>query len=304
MAAKTVAFILSLGHSGSTLLGHVLGSHSRAMHLGEIATPLNNGLPPTCFLCGDAPCPVWGAAVPLPALRRSWKGYRMAQRPSTRLLLPLALRLGYCEPPGHVFNLLFRAFPQTEVLIDSSKSVGWAQWNGSSRAFRIVYILLLRDLRALAATHMRLYREDIEPATQRTLGRLAAFRSFVAEQPEADRLLVRYEDLVARPADKAAELCDRLGLGYEPLMLEYHGVAHHNFGGNPGTNAVVTLHHGGNAAGMLARADAPNKGYYTLEGLHTGFRLDERWRTSLAAEQLRRFDRIGGEINRELGYGD
>jgi hypothetical protein len=301
---KTVVFILSPGHSGSTLLGHFLGAHERAMHLGEICTALNLGAPIKCYFCGETPCPVWGGIVPLPLLRRCWRGYRLSLRPRLRLMLPLGLWLGYCEPPGRLFDVVFAAFPRTDVLVDSSKSTGWAAWNARAGGYRTLFLLLIRDLRPLAVTYMRLFGQGIEQATRSVVQRLQIYRDFLAKQEPADCVQLRYEDLVSHPAEVGARLCERLGLDFEPSMLEYYRRPQHNFAGNPGPNAVVRLHHGGDPGPILARVDRANRDYYRLENLDTAFRLDERWRGHLSAEMEMQFRRIGGSLNRELGYDD
>ena len=73
--APDVLWIAGAGHSGSTLLGLMLGSHSRAFYAGEAkkASFLHDETKPmrkrTCKLCGTA-CPVWGdfPQVPMSSL--------------------------------------------------------------------------------------------------------------------------------------------------------------------------------------------------------------------------------------------
>ena len=63
--------ICGAGHSGSTLLGMILGSHSQAFYMGEggKARYLGDEKKPlrkrVCKICGEA-CPVWSVHVPRP----------------------------------------------------------------------------------------------------------------------------------------------------------------------------------------------------------------------------------------------
>jgi hypothetical protein len=244
-----------------------------------------------CFVCGDQPCPVWGGAVSAAFVRRCWRGYR-ATGPIGRRCLPVLERLGWSEPPGTLFRRLFEAFPERSVLVDSSKSVGWTEWNARDPSYRTVVILLQRDLRALSESMMRTLGMTIEDATRATLERLAVYRAHFDTYAPAQKFSLRYEDLAQRPQETASRLCAWLGLPYEPGMLDYSATAHHTFGGNPGPNATVRVRH------------APVR---PLEGglaASPEIRLDERWRAALGAELLERFEAIGGSANRQLGYHD
>ena len=60
-----VCFIIGTGHSGSTLLGLLLGSHTRCFYGGEIKKIAARSSPSAsakglCRICG-ADCPIWGA---------------------------------------------------------------------------------------------------------------------------------------------------------------------------------------------------------------------------------------------------
>ena len=202
------------------------------------------------------------------------------------------------------FERLFERWPEKRLIVDSSKSVGWARLNAQSGPLRVAHILMLRDLRALAATRIRTHGEAIETATESVLGQLDAFRSFLATLPAGDARTVRYEDLAGDPPATVAALCGWLGLEFAPEMLDYHAVPHHTFGGNPGTNAAVRISQGRDPAPVLANVGPDNRGHYSADTLQIGIRLDERWRQALGAEQLAGFERVGGALNRELGYRD
>ena len=56
---KTIVSIISLGHSGSTLIGNLVGSHKSAIHLGEVVAPMEKKRPIKCMYCLDKDCPLW-----------------------------------------------------------------------------------------------------------------------------------------------------------------------------------------------------------------------------------------------------
>ena len=86
-------------------------------------------------------------------------------------------------------------------------------------------------------------------------------------------LKIRYEDLASDPEKIGHVLCDFVGIPFEPQMLNLSQSTRHLVSGN---NTRFS----------------PEK----------GIRLDERWRTELHGKELDFFERIGGDMNRRLGY--
>lgn len=305
MADKTVVFILSAGHSGSTLLGHFLGAHPRAMHVGEISTPLDHGLPVRCYFCGERPCPVWGGAVSIAYLTRCWKGYRLSRlKTDSALVGGFLSMLGIAEPPGRLYARLFEAFPDKDVVVDSSKNASWASWNSRTARFRSVFALLVRDFRALVASRIRSHDDDVERATRKVIGIFETQRRFVETCPPANRLTIRYEDLASNPGAVAKEACRLLGLPESGEMLEFYRVPQHHFGGNPGPTIAARTHHGLPADDLVAMMEEGQRGYTRVNMEQPGFRLDDRWRRELTRDMLHAFEAIGGAANRALGYAD
>lgn len=85
-------------------------------------------------------------------------------------------------------------------------------------------------------------------------------------------LELRYEDLVAEPERRLREVCDFLGLPFEPAMLEYH--------------RDVDL------SGLV---DHP-------ELKRPPGQARSRWREQMPTEQVERFEAIAGRLLAELGY--
>jgi Sulfotransferase family len=84
---------------------------------------------------------------------------------------------------------------------------------------------------------------------------------------------VRYEHLVAEPAQTLVQICEHAGLRYEPSMLEYTG-----------TVDVSAKPH----QQSLRKPPTP--------GLRN-------WRTELGAHDVAAFERVAGDLLAELGYG-
>jgi hypothetical protein len=84
---------------------------------------------------------------------------------------------------------------------------------------------------------------------------------------------IRYEDLVAFPADVCARLCNFLGVPYDEAMLRFH--------------EGRTRHEPGLDAKKAWRPITP--------GLRD-------WRTQMPPEDAERFEAVAGELLDELGY--
>jgi hypothetical protein len=90
----------------------------------------------------------------------------------------------------------------------------------------VVFILLIRNPAHVARSMIANFPGcDLTAATAR-LRRMDEVRDRLREH---DPPSVRYEDLVADPADTVRRLCERLGLRYEPQMLDYGRIDHGPF---------------------------------------------------------------------------
>src|SRR5687767_11803134 len=106
----TVAYILSTNYAGSHFLSLLLGSHSRALHLGEInhlRKRIDRG---SCHACGGLDrCPVLGKI------------------PSDQI--------------DQVYDIICsRSDPDIRVLVDNSKRIPWAERFVTERTYPKKYI--------------------------------------------------------------------------------------------------------------------------------------------------------------------
>lgn len=147
-------------------------------------------------------------------------------------------------------------------------------------------VVIVRDPRAVVASMLKMGEDDVTQQAQilsyvRHWRKLAAFLlMFLAMPAMADRLfVVRYEDLVKEPENKAQELCMFFGVGYDPSMLDMAGFY------DPSRKAVWQ----GNSSfkTSIAEVDAD---------------LANRWETYLPELSIRLIDFLAGADMRLFGY--
>lgn len=264
----TVA-ICGAGHSGSTLLGLVLGSHPQCFYAGEAKKTLFIGDPKkplrkrVCKICGEG-CVVWS---------------RFEQPPTPDVYAQVARLTG--KP----------------VIVDSTKKVDWlrarqAELDAAGVPHKRIF--LARDGRAVVNSRVRKYPdEDPIAVVDGWATQIRETRAFLEERPD-DWMLLRYERLATEPEASVREVCAFLGLPFEPDMLRYHEREHHPLGGNTGTQSVVAR---ATEVEDPAFASVPerSRGYY--ESLKGGFRLDTRWKTELPQAVRDVFDARAGDLN-------
>lgn len=258
--------ICGAGHSGSTLLGLVLGSHSQCFYAGEAKKSLFVGdarkplRKRVCKICGES-CEVWGR----------FRG------PDPDLYEALATITG--KP----------------VIVDSTKDVSWIRARAVELAERGVphkRLFLTRDGRAVVNSRLRKYGADPIAIVDEWIAQVRATEALVSEHPDTC-MRVRYEALATEPEKTIERVCAFLDLPFEPEMLRYEKKLHHPLGGNTGTQSVVAR--AMEAEGGLAEVPHRSRAFY--ESLEGGFRLDLRWQTELPTEVLRLFEDRAGRDN-------
>lgn len=268
----TLVQICGAGHSGSTLLGMMLGSHSRGFYLGEAKKARNIGnlnkplKKRSCKFCGED-CPIWG-------------GFRWES--GTRMLRELREKTG------------------ASVLVDSTKDVQWcAQRAADARALnmRTALLFLQRDGRAVMNSRVRKYPDrDFDTQLDDWLARITETQALFAAHA-GPKMIVRYEELATAPEATLRAISHTIGINFEASMLDYGARAHHPLGGNNGTQFLAAGAHG---TDTLVAPGERSAAYYQR---HDGsVRLDARWRHELSAELVARFEERAGSLNEPMRW--
>lgn len=300
-------FICSAGHSGSTLLDMMLGSHSTAESLGELINlPMDMALNRGCA-CGSAmhDCNLWpevmrrmgvdpmgdpyglnlgyalakvGDAKRTSALHKLFTRPKIAMRYyQLRYGLPFmnALTPGFTQGISNTLAVYdhVRALTGKRVIVDSTKHYVRAVSLYLAQPDTTRVVVLVRDGRGVFYSNLK-----------RGFGRdfsLRAWHDHYAHAlalldklvPAQYRTLVRYEDMVTNAGSTLSKLCDFLEMEFEPSMLDFRTVTHHNVNGN----------------------DIKFKSTSEL-------RLDETWKNMLEPADWEYFEARAGALNQRLGY--
>ena len=278
---------------------HLLALQDGVVALGEVrrlGQMAKTGTPPCA--CGRpvGECPFWTRVASLvglppdrietaldlgPARRRldgaaAWATLRLGLKEATGRMLRrerrvadncLALHRAACELTGD------------RVAVDASKIPTHflnlrLQGGESARP-----VFLVRDGRAVVWSKMqrRMQKGKGHDAATMTRQWLNVSRAMLALQrvvPEPEEAFVRYEELCRDPGKVLESILGPLGVPVRTTDLRSLSAERHDLGGSP-----------------RFREALPEK-----------IELDERWRTEMPEEALATFERIGGRMNRRLGY--
>lgn len=312
MQDPTLIYICSAGHSGSTLLDLLLGSHSRIFSLGEIShLPKNIALNTRCS-CGEAvrQCEFWrsianriNADTGLDIMSRPYDFYlgyfnaRVIVDKSThtrlnRIVERIKQGINFFDLKLSL-NAYSKVFPKEkmascnsfllyqtvanlagcEFVVDSSKTYMRAVNLYRYRPEKVRVILLTRDGRGVMQSNIkRGFDRDKSVKSWKNYYQRAI--------PLFDKYIntgqihqVKYEDLAMAPGAELQKLCNFLGLQYEPGMLDFAATVHHITNGND------------------MRFSQSSE-----------IRFDSSWQKNLSMPDADYFEASAGKLNRELGY--
>lgn len=309
-----VLYICSAARSGSTLTDMFIGGHSQAASLGEVnflsqAISLNA----ECS-CGDKlrVCTQWhkvfdsiissqgidlikdpygfklwdAIAVDPIDHRRQTRAYRLAvilrkAWMEGRDTLPYSLRKYFPIPPTllkalHNKITLYREISrcwEKLVIVDSSKNIREAVELYQRWPDLVKVVLLTRDGRGVYFSRRSSgfsQSESINGWLNYYRRALPLLENYI---PQSNLLKIKYENLATKSDEIGRTLCNFINIPFELEMLNLARARRHLVGGN---NTRF----------------APEK----------EIRLDNRWQTELNGAELDFFIRIGGDMNRRLGY--
>jgi hypothetical protein len=222
---RTIIYILSTNYAGSHYLSLLLGSHSHAIHLGEIKRLRDARMHQrrnVCYICEGKPsCVIFGGIGP--------------------------------DNIDDIYDIISdRVAPETTVYIDASKNTFWARRFLDNGRYVRKYIHLIRDPRAMVRRWMLTFKTPKQLMNQRLrivkaspkralpallgsperlyvdkwLLRNDEITRFIAGN-HLDHIVVTYEDLAADTARELTRLCDWMGLKFEPEQMDYWNFQHH-----------------------------------------------------------------------------
>jgi len=313
MKSKFV-FICAAGHSGSTLLDLLLGSHPEGISVGEITQlPKNIALNSVCS-CGRhlSECDFWshlitdfGNSIDQDLWKSPYSlnlgfikaGDEIDPQHQTRLRMALRkltygaeyARLRWRLPTLPFFHReikegaagktgLFKFIlerTKQQFIVDSSKHYLGALSLFEAAPEETRVIHLVRDGRAVFNSGIgRGLRPSAALSAWARHCRRSA-RILKGYLPESALLTVHYEDLASRPDDELRRISKFLGIDFRANMLDFAAADSHIANGN--------------RMRFVKSSE---------------IRLDERWRKELTMPMLHYFDRHAGDLNRQLGYAD
>lgn len=209
-----IVYIVGLGHSGSTLLDMLLGSHSQMRGLGEIvpflkATDWEKELQSTCS-CGEKgyDCPFWSEIPSRIAGTSDWQ-----------------------QAYFQVADFFFEKYGKAEVLVDSSKnSYPYLKKLQADYDLKILY--LCRDFRSW--TYSR-WANGGGLALSKALRWRAENQKLEFQLKRMglrDYMRVGYEELALYPQFILEKICAYIGLDFEESMLNFNQTRSHIINGN------------------------------------------------------------------------
>ncbi len=227
---KTIVFILSSNFSGSHFLSLLLGSHSKASHLGEVKNLVkvknigqkasdNNESSRQCYICeGESNCKI-----------------------TTNL---------HNLQSGDIYPTIFSRHDSTIThLIDASKKTAWARRFIEDPSYNIKLIHLVRDPRAL----VRKWNLHYSDLTRQKFKQICNYprkaikilfsdawltyslkwvdqnykiHKFI-DSSKLDNKIVSYEELATNPESTISSLMEWLELDFETTQINYWEHEHH-----------------------------------------------------------------------------
>jgi hypothetical protein len=305
-------YICSAGHSGSTLLDLLIGSHSKAASLGEISQfPKNIALNTLCT-CGNEvrSCKLWQEIIQalsyqfgvdilknpyllnlgyfkattvvdrLHATRR-YELKRITTRAinyanlrfGTELFSPLLSRVHDGVKNKILLYDLVAAALGVDKVVDSSKDYLDAINLYKATPEQVRIILLMRDGKAV-------YYSGLKKGFSNTSALNAWKRYYSRAIPLLKKnvkknhiFFIKYEDLVLNTTYELEKLCKFIGLDYEKTAINFSKKVHHITNGN-----------------NMRFAESSE------------IKLDNTWKKMLSVSESYFFDKKAGKLNRQFGY--
>jgi len=292
---KKIVFILGTAHCGSTLLSLVLGSHPRCFNLGEISNlpRLYKNNKPICSICEPGKCSFWDEKFNTEELDTISAAFSNAR---TNKYIPLRIEKIYRElRDDDLFKpySLIASKTDADVIIDSTKTLYWIEnelklKELNSSAFEPYILYLVRDGRAVLNSYLKRDKSlTVEKFSALWKKRVEANEIFFAQFSPEKKIKLAYESFANSPEKTIERICQFLNINYTPKILEYWKYDHHLLSGNKGTKSLIQKYQNSNFQDMTKEFK---------------IKLDLKWKSELAPEQLTDFYSLVGEINKQYEW--
>ena len=229
MEKPTIVYIVGLGHSGSTLLDLLLGSHTQVTSVGELGALSSKDRegfrelvlresPCVCGTPSKFDCPFWSEID------------RRLQQEHATSLMKIDLRAPLREDLIAANRALYSTISELtghRYVVDSSKSR--IRLRSLIEAnFDVRPTHLVREPHGVVYSNVRKGRSWWYWSRHYTSVTLKT-RRLLAAHPH---LFVRYEDLATDPEATVRRILEWLGLEFEPAQLRWTDFDHHHLSGN------------------------------------------------------------------------
>jgi len=202
---QKVIFVTGAGHSGTTLLGMMLGTAKDALFAGEVQEYGLSGNQ-TCRTCGET-CHIWSTI----------------------------------DVTKNVYNELAHESGKS-IIIDTSKKVDkWIKPVLSSLADGDVSLIFMtRDPRAIVASELR-KQSGLSPTeiVAQWRGQMRRCETLAFDFP-GTVVRVQYEELATKTKETLQAVCEALKLPFEEAMLYPWEMTGHQLGGNMGVWSIAS----------------------------------------------------------------
>lgn len=199
MKNKTIVFVGGSAYSGSTILDMMIASGGKGISIGEahaLFYPFRKKhLTPICG-CGSDECNIW---------------YEIKEK-----------------KPSQLYTELFKRFPESEFIVDSSKDPLWIKEQSDiaiSKGMDVKNVLIWKEPQGFALSQIK--RGNRKRWERPWINYYRLYYSII------DNIIsVNYEKLVENPKSVLKAICDQLDIEYFEGKEFYWNFKHHTLYGN------------------------------------------------------------------------
>ena len=218
---NNIVYILSQGHSGSTLLDMLIGSHSKAFSIGERIVKnlgLETNRPCTCGAETLSQCSFWSQVD---------NYLENFNHNLNQLQIEAARSETFQSHNSHYYNAI-SSISKADALIDSAKSINRLRKLSDCTVFNLKVIFLERSpFGVVASQHRRkggwLYQTIMHQINSTAKRHYAKYH---------DHLYVKYEDLTKDPEQHLQLIMQYIGLEFEATQINWTDTEFHLLGGS------------------------------------------------------------------------